>query len=81
VQDQGIGIPAADLPHMFERFQRGRNVKGQIAGTGIGLAAARQLIEEHGGRVTMDSREGHGTTVTIRLPLALDLTRGPEPAP
>jgi signal transduction histidine kinase len=81
VQDRGVGIPAVDLPHIFERFQRGRNVQGQIAGTGVGLAAARQLIEQHGGRVSIDSREGRGTTVTVRLPLALDLARSAEPPP
>jgi PAS domain S-box-containing protein len=80
VQDQGIGIPAADLPHIFERFQRGRNVKGHIAGTGIGLAAVRQVVEQHGGRVTVDSQEGRGTTFTVRLPLALALARSPESA-
>src|SRR5207237_8941238 len=77
VQDRGMGIPAADLPHIFERFQRSRNVKGQIAGTGIGLVAVRQFVEQHGGRVTVDSHEGRGTTVTVRLPLALDLARSP----
>jgi PAS domain S-box-containing protein len=81
VQDRGIGIPAEDLPHIFERFQRGRNVEGHIAGTGIGLAAVHQLVEQHGGRVTVDSQEGRGTTFTVRLPLALDRARGPEPAP
>jgi PAS domain S-box-containing protein len=80
VQDRGLGIPAADLPHIFERFQRGRNVEGQIAGTGIGLAAVRQLVEQHGGRVTVNSHEGRGTTFTVRLPLTLDLARSPEPA-
>jgi PAS domain S-box-containing protein len=80
VEDRGIGIPAADLPHIFERFQRGRNVQGHIGGSGIGLAGVRQLVEQHGGRVTVDSHEGRGTTFTVRLPLALDLAPSPEPA-
>jgi PAS domain S-box-containing protein len=80
VEDRGIGIPAEDVPHIFERFQRGRNVEGQIAGTGIGLAAVRQLAEQHGGRVTVESQEGRGTTFTVRLPLALGLARSLEPA-
>jgi len=69
VADQGIGIPVADLPHIFERFHRGRNVIGRIPGTGIGLHGSRQIIEQHGGTMTLESQEGHGTTVTIRLPI------------
>lgn len=70
VRDNGVGIPAADLPHIFERFRRGSNVAGRIAGTGIGLAAVKQIVEQHGGTVTVESVEGSGTTVTVRLPLA-----------
>jgi PAS domain S-box-containing protein len=70
VRDAGVGIPAADLPHVFDRFRRGSNVAGQIAGTGIGLASVKQIVEQHGGRITLRSREGHGTTVVVRLPLA-----------
>jgi signal transduction histidine kinase len=69
VQDRGVGIPATDLPHVFERFRRGRNVEGHIGGTGIGLAAVRQMVQQHGGQVTVESQEGCGTTVTVRLPL------------
>lgn len=69
VADRGIGIPAADLPHIFERFHRGANVVGQIPGTGIGLAGTRQIVEAHGGTITIESVEGEGTTVTVRLPL------------
>jgi PAS domain S-box-containing protein len=81
VQDRGLGIPAADLPRIFERFQRAQNVQGHIAGTGIGLAIARQIVEQHGGRVTVESEEGEGTTFTVRLPLALELARTPDPEP
>jgi signal transduction histidine kinase len=69
VQDAGLGIPASDLPHIFERYYRAGNVRGRIAGTGIGLASVRQIVEQHGGTVAVESREGHGTTVTVRLPL------------
>jgi signal transduction histidine kinase len=69
VHDTGIGIPAADLPHIFEHFRRGRNVEGRISGTGIGLAGARQIVEQHGGSVAITSTEGAGTSVTVRLPL------------
>jgi signal transduction histidine kinase len=70
VADRGEGIPAADLPHIFEQFRRGRNVEGRIPGTGIGLHGARQLIEMHGGSVTADSEIGVGTRITVRLPCA-----------
>ncbi|MBV9280428.1 MAG: PAS domain S-box protein, partial [Chloroflexi bacterium] len=69
VKDEGIGIPAADLPHVFEPFHRAENVVGKIAGTGVGLAATRLIVEQHGGTIGVESREGAGTTFTLRLPL------------
>jgi signal transduction histidine kinase len=69
VRDQGIGIPPADLPRIFDRFQRGGNVIGRIGGTGIGLAGARQIVEQHGGTIAVESQAGGGTTVRVRLPL------------
>ena len=69
VRDAGVGIPAADLPRVFERFHRAGNV-GAVAGTGIGLAGARQIVEQHGGTLAVQSREGAGSTFTVRLPLA-----------
>ena len=68
LRDHGIGIPAADLPHIFERFHRAGNV-GRTTGTGLGLAGARQIVELHGGTITAESQEGVGTIVTARLPL------------
>jgi signal transduction histidine kinase len=68
VRDEGIGIPAADVPRLFERFQRAGNVS-DIAGTGLGLATARQIVEQHGGTIGVSSIHGAGTTVTVRLPL------------
>ncbi|MDP9374783.1 MAG: PAS domain-containing sensor histidine kinase, partial [Chloroflexota bacterium] len=70
VRDRGLGIPAADLPRVFERFYRAGNVPGQVSGTGIGLASVRQIVEQHGGTVAVESAEGAGTAFTIRLPLA-----------
>jgi signal transduction histidine kinase len=69
VRDQGIGIPADDLPYVFNRFHRGENVVGKIAGTGIGLAAVREIVERHEGTVSVQSREGEGTIFTVTLPL------------
>lgn len=69
VQDEGVGIPAADMDRIFDRFQRGSNVTGRIEGTGLGLAAARQVVEQHGGAIIMESIEGTGTKVTVRLPI------------
>jgi PAS domain S-box-containing protein len=69
ISDQGVGIPADDLPHIFERFHRGRNVQGRIAGTGLGLWGSRRIVEQHGGTIAIASVEGSGTTVTVRLPL------------
>lgn len=69
VSDQGIGIPAADLPHIFDPFRRARNIADKTQGTGLGLASVRQIIEQHGGTITVASEEGAGTTFTIRLPL------------
>ncbi|HEX2747433.1 MAG TPA: ATP-binding protein, partial [Verrucomicrobiales bacterium] len=66
VIDKGIGIPAADLPRLFEPFQRAGNV-GQISGTGLGLMIAKRCAEFHGGTLAVDSTVGEGTTVTVRL--------------
>ncbi len=67
--DRGVGIPQSDLPFVFEQFHRGHNVAGRIAGTGIGLAGSRQIVEQHGGTISVTSKEGEGSTFTLRLPL------------
>ena len=71
IADDGIGIDAADLPHVFDRFHRtDRSRSLGIGGTGLGLSITRAIIEAHGGRVTVESDgPGQGATVTIRLPL------------
>ena len=69
VSDQGMGIPESELPRLFQRFYRASNVAGTIRGTGLGLYSAREIVLQHGGAVNVQSREGHGTTFTIRLPL------------
>ena len=69
VQDAGLGIPAEELPRIFERYYRASNVAGHIKGVGIGLAGAKQIVEQHGGTMAVASTAGAGTTVTVRLPL------------
>jgi len=71
VRDQGMGIPAEDLPHIFERFRRGRNVAPAISGSGVGLASAYRLVTMHGGTLTVESQEGAGSTFTVSLPREL----------
>jgi PAS domain S-box-containing protein len=69
VRDTGVGIPEADLPKLFQRFHRVRNTRSRThEGSGIGLALVRELVKLHGGEVEADSREGIGTTFTVRLP-------------
>jgi protein-histidine pros-kinase len=70
VEDDGLGIPAAEVPRVFDQFHRGSNVVGRIAGTGIGLATTRQVVQQHGGTIGVDSREGVGTRFTVRLPVS-----------
>ena len=79
VHDQGLGIPAADLPHIFEWYRRGANVRADIAGTGVGLAGAREIVELHGGQISVASQEGAGAVFTVRLPLAPDPPAPPAP--
>jgi signal transduction histidine kinase len=72
VRDQGLGIPAEDLAHVFEPFRRGGNVVGRIIGTGIGLSSAQRIILRHGGTLSVESEAGQGSAFTIRLPLNTD---------
>ncbi|HXI18961.1 MAG TPA: HAMP domain-containing sensor histidine kinase, partial [Chloroflexota bacterium] len=70
IADQGMGIPAPDMTRVFERFRRAANVAGAgIRGAGLGLASVRQIVEAHGGAITVESTEGKGSTFTLRLPL------------
>jgi PAS domain S-box-containing protein len=69
VVDTGVGIPAEDLPRMFQRFHRVKHARARThEGTGIGLALVQELARQHGGTVSVASREGHGTAFTVRIP-------------
>ncbi|MDX2074961.1 MAG: ATP-binding protein [bacterium] len=72
VKDSGIGIPKADQPHLFEPFHRGSNV-GTTPGTGLGLAIAKQAIILHNGTIEVESHEGKGTTILVRLPVHFEM--------
>ena len=70
VVDEGIGIPAADLDGLGSRFFRASNaMQAEIAGTGLGLRIVQTIVDRHGGTLGIESVEGEGTTVTVRLPL------------
>jgi signal transduction histidine kinase len=70
VQDTGFGIPAADLPFIFDRFYRvreGRN--SEVEGNGLGLAIVKSIVEGHGGQISVESEPGKGSCFTFTLPL------------
>jgi signal transduction histidine kinase len=68
VVDHGIGIPESDLDRLFERYQRGSNVSG-IVGTGVGLYLAKMIVDMHGGRIEVQSKEDEGSRFTVRFPI------------
>ncbi len=68
VADTGVGIPAADLPHVTEPFRQSPGTAAQFGGTGLGLSITKHLIEMHGGRLDLESAPGKGTTATVWLP-------------
>jgi signal transduction histidine kinase len=71
IRDTGPGIPAVDLPHIFERFYRAEKsrTRGKTTGFGLGLSIAHWIVDKHGGRIEVDSKDGQGTTFCIWLPL------------
>jgi signal transduction histidine kinase len=71
VEDHGAGIPAEDLPHIFDPFFRGAEALGrQVHGNGLGLSIVKRIVTAHGGRITVVTRRGEGSAFTIQLPAA-----------
>jgi signal transduction histidine kinase len=71
VHNTGAAIPADDLPHLFQRFFRGRTgLESGEAGTGLGLSICKEIVEQHGGSIAVHSAEAEGTAFTVWLPLA-----------
>ncbi|WP_219835950.1 cell wall metabolism sensor histidine kinase WalK [Paenibacillus sp. R14(2021)] len=70
IKDTGIGMDHAEVPHIFERFYRADESRGETSGTGLGLSIAKWIIDEHGGSVEVSTREGEGTTFIVWLPIA-----------
>jgi two-component system, OmpR family, sensor histidine kinase BaeS len=67
VADTGLGIPAGELPRVFDRFWRGQ-AAAQTSGSGIGLAIAAEIVSAHGGTLTAASQPGEGTRFSLTLP-------------
>lgn len=72
VCDEGIGIPAEDIEHIFDLFHRAGNI-GNIGGTGIGMSIVKNTVELHHGTITVDSTEHKGTRVSVRLPIVVPM--------
>jgi two-component system NtrC family sensor kinase len=68
VRDDGPGIPPADQPYLFDKFYRASNVPDDLSGTGLGLSIVKSIVDNHGGRIWVESKLGEGTTFTVVLP-------------
>ena len=73
VRDEGVGIPPEDLPHILDRFHRGKG-SAQISGSGLGLFATRQLVRAMGGRISVATTPGSGSMFTVRIPASKGAT-------
>ncbi|MDP8907527.1 MAG: PAS domain S-box protein, partial [Chloroflexota bacterium] len=77
VEDRGVGIPPEDQPRIFERFHRASNVDRNVAGLGLGLYIAHQIVQAHGGELTVESTAGVGSTFTVALPCGIEGSEQP----
>ncbi len=81
VTDTGVGIPTAELPHIFDRFYRGSaNNEARSAGSGLGLAIAKSIVDLHHGTIAVESRVGDGSRFVVTLPRDPRGVTGVEPA-
>ena len=79
IEDRGLGIPPSEKERIFEPFFRGEEAQArQIRGSGLGLSLVQRIVEAHGGRVTLESEPGRGSTFTIALPVS---SAAASPAP
>jgi two-component system sensor histidine kinase VicK len=70
VKDSGVGIPAAELDQLFQKYRQATNIKSsKEKGTGLGLVICKMIVNAHNGQITVESKEGKGTTFSILLPL------------
>lgn len=77
VADDGVGIPSADLPHIFDEFYRAENVRQEaMEGTGLGLAIAKEVAKAHRGRIDVESEVDRGTTFVVTLPTGAGADQG-----
>ena len=79
VSDNGIGIPAKDRAHVFERFYRVDKARSrESGGTGLGLSIAAEIVAQHSGTLSLVDRDGPGTTFRITLPICQDVQEAPH---
>ena len=82
VTDTGIGIAAADLPHLFRRFFRTQSaIEAEVPGTGLGLSLVKSIVEAHGGGISVGSHAGSGSTFVVTLPVAGTSDDDPDASP
>lgn len=72
IADTGVGIASEDIPHIFDKFYRAKNVLSGFEGTGLGLSIVKSVIERHNGRIWVNSQMGKGTVFSIILPLLIN---------
>jgi two-component system, OmpR family, sensor histidine kinase KdpD len=75
IRDEGPGIPEADQAHVFDKFYRGTNTRSKLAGTGMGLAVARQILRSHGGDIQLATTSEKGSEFIVSLPVASEAKR------
>jgi two-component system sensor histidine kinase/response regulator len=76
VEDKGVGLPAAEIPRLFERFHQVDRARMEQQGVGLGLSIALEIVEAHGGRIVVESQVGVGSTFTMILPACVDVPAG-----